>query len=138
MNMKLKAIDRLLLIYIAIIYILCLCGCKTKHVTEQRIDSVVKEVYSIKDSVRNETIFEYETIYDTIRKEYITNIKRIIATESQNKTLQGTKDVKVSKDTKEVIKEPTKAGFSKWLSKFMIGFILGIIIVVLVRKFVHL
>ncbi len=109
--MKLKAIDRLLLIYIAIIYLMVLAGCKTKHVTEQRIDSVVKEVYSIKDSVRNETIFEYETIYDTIRKEYITNIKRIIAVESQNKTLQGTKEVKVSKDTKEVIKEPTKSNF---------------------------
>jgi hypothetical protein len=128
MNMKLKAIDRLLLIYIAIIYLMVLCGCKTKHVTEQRIDSVVKEVYSIKDSVRNETIFEYETIYDTIRKEYITNIKRIIATESQNKTLQGTKDVKVSKDTKEVVKEPIKSLNRFWWVLLIFGGIIGFLI----------
>ncbi len=126
--MKLKAIDRLLLIYIAIIYLMVLCGCKTKHVTEQRIDSVVKEVYSIKDSVRNETIFEYETIYDTIRKEYITNIKRIIATESQNKTLQGTKDVKVSKDTKEVVKEPIKSLNRFWWVLLIFGGIIGFLI----------
>ena len=128
MNMKLKAIDRLLLIYIAIIYLMVLCGCKTKHVTEQRIDSVVKEIYSIKDSVRNETIFEYETIYDTIRKEYITNIKRIIATESQNKTLQGTKDVKVSKDTKEVVKEPIKSLNRFWWVLLIFGGIIGFLI----------
>jgi hypothetical protein len=126
--MKLKAIDRLLLIYIAIIYLMVLCGCKTKHVTEQRIDSVVKEVYSIKDSVRNETIFEYETIYDTVRKEYITNIKRIIAVESQNKTLQGTKDVKVSKDTKEVVKEPTKSLNRFWWVLLIFGGIIGFLI----------
>jgi hypothetical protein len=105
-----------------------LCGCKTKHVTEQRIDSVVKEVYSIKDSVRNETIFEYETIYDTVRKEYITNIKRIIAVESQNKTLQGTKDVKVSKDTKEVVKEPTKSLNRFWWVLLIFGGIIGFLI----------
>ena len=128
MGYKLKAIDRLLLIYIAIIYLMVLCGCKTKHVTEQRIDSVVKEVYSIKDSVRNETIFEYETIYDTIRKEYITNIKRIIATESQNKTLQGTKDVKVSKDTKEVVKEPIKSLNRFWWVLLIFGGIIGFLI----------
>ncbi len=128
MNMKLKAIDRLLLIYIAIIYLMVLCGCKTKHVTEQRIDSVVKEVYSIKDSVRNETIFEYETIYDTIRKEYITNIKRIIAVESQNKTLQGTKDIKVSKDTKEVVKEPIKSLNRFWWVLLIFGGIIGFLI----------
>jgi hypothetical protein len=126
--MKLKAIDRLLLIYIAIIYLMVLCGCKTKHVTEQRIDSVVKEVYSIKDSVRNETIFEYETIYDTIRKEYITNIKRIIAVESQNKTLQGTKDIKVSKDTKEVVKEPIKSLNRFWWVLLIFGGIIGFLI----------
>jgi len=135
MNMKLKAIDRLLLIYIAIIYLMTLVGCKTKHVTTQHIDSVVKEVYSVHDSVHTQTIFEYETIFDTVRKEYTTHIKRIIAEQSQNKSLQSTKDVKVVKDTKEVVKEPIKANFGRWL---LIGFILGILLVVLVRKFVHL
>lgn len=135
MNMKLKAIDRLLLIYIAIIYLITLVGCKTKHVTTQHIDSVVKEVYSVHDSVHTQTIFEYETIFDTVRKEYTTHIKRIIAEQSQNKSLQATKDVKVVKDTKEIVKEPIKANFGRWL---LIGFILGILLVVLVRKFVHL
>ena len=135
MNMKLKAIDRLLLIYIAIIYLMTLVGCKSKHVTNQHIDSVVKEVYSVHDSVHTQTIFEYETIFDTVRKEYTTHIKRIIAEQSQNKSLQATKDVKVVKDTKEIVKEPIKANFSRWL---LIGFILGILLVVLVRKFVHL
>lgn len=133
--MKLKAIDRLLLIYIAIIYLMTLVGCKSKHVTTQHIDSVVKEVYSVHDSVHTQTIFEYETIFDTVRKEYTTHIKRIIAEQSQNKSLQATKDVKVVKDTKEVVKEPIKANFGRWL---LIGFILGILLVVLVRKFVHL
>ena len=135
MNMKLKAIDRLLLIYIAIIYLMTLVGCKSKHVTTQHIDSVVKEVYSVHDSVHTQMIFEYETIFDTVRKEYTTHIKRIIAEQSQNKSLQATKDVKVVKDTKDVVKEPIKANFGRWL---LIGFILGILLVVLVRKFVHL
>ena len=128
MNMKLKAIDRLLLIYIAIIYLMTLAGCKSKHITEQRIDSVVKEIYSIKDSVRTQTIFEYETIYDTVRKEYVTNIKRIIASESQNKTIQGTKDTKVGKVTKEVIKEPTNSLNRFWWVLLIFGGIVGFLI----------
>ena len=128
MNMKLKAIDRLLLIYIAIIYLMTLAGCKSKHITEQRIDSVVKEIYSIKDSVRTQTIFEYETIFDTVRKEYVTNIKRIIASESQNKTIQGTKDTNVGKVTKEVIKEPTNSLNRFWWVLLIFGGIVGFLI----------
>ena len=106
MKLKLKVIDKLLIGYLFLILVLCFVSCKTKHVTQQHIDSVVKEVYQVKDSIHTQTIFEYETIYDTIRKEYTTHIKRIIAEESQNKSLQATKDTKVVKDTKEVVKEP--------------------------------
>jgi hypothetical protein len=100
-----------------------LVGCKTKHVTDQHIDSVVKEVYSVHDSVHTQTIFEYETIYDTVRKEYTTHIKRIIAEQSQNKSLQATKDVKVSKHTEKIIKEPTKAKNGLWNYVLVGGFV---------------
>ena len=124
MKLKLKVIDKLLIGYLFLILVLCLASCKTKHVTQQHIDSVVKEVYQVKDSIHTKTIFEYETIYDTIKKEYITHIKRIIAEESQNKSLQSTKDVSVVKDTKEVIKEPTKSNFWLKVSIFLIGVII--------------
>lgn len=126
--MKLRAIDRLFLIYIAIIYLMTLISCKTKHITEQHIDSVVKEIYQVKDSIHTQTIFEYETIFDTIRKEYTTHIKRIIAEESQNKSLQATKDVKVVKDTKEVVKEPTNALNRFWWVLIIFGVIIGFLI----------
>ncbi len=125
MEIKLKTIDKLLIGYIIIIFLLTLVSCKTKHVTKTHTDSLVKEVYQVKDSIHTQTIFEYETIYDTIRKEYTTHIKKIIATESQNKTLQGTKEVKVSKDTKEVAKEPTKANFKLYFILGLICFIIG-------------
>lgn len=128
MNMKLKAIDRLLLIYIAIIYLMTLVGCKSKHVTTQHIDSVVKEVYSVHDSVHTQTIFEYETIFDTVRKEYTTHIKRIIAEQSQNKSLQATKDIKVVKDTKEVVKEPISVLNRFWWVLIVLGVIVGFLI----------
>ena len=121
MKLKLKVIDKLLIGYLFLILVLCLASCKTKHVTQQHIDSVVKEVYQVKDSIHTKTIFEYETIYDTIRKEYTTHIKRIIAEESQNKSLQATKDTKVVKDTKEVVKETTSSNFWLKVSIFLIG-----------------
>jgi hypothetical protein len=105
-----------------------LVGCKSKHVTTQHIDSVVKEVYSVHDSVHTQTIFEYETIFDTVRKEYTTHIKRIIAEESQNKSLQATKDVKVVKDTKEVVKEPIKSLNRFWWVLIIFGAIVGFLI----------
>jgi hypothetical protein len=105
-----------------------LVGCKTKHVTNQHIDSVVKEVYSVHDSVHTQTIFEYETIFDTVRKEYTTHIKRIIAEQSQNKSLQATKDIKVSKDTKEVVKEPTSVLNRFWWVLIIFGAIVGFLI----------
>lgn len=125
MKLKLKVIDKLLIWYLFLILVLCLASCKSKHVTQQHIDSVVKEVYQVKDSIHTQTIFEYETIYDTIRKEYTTHIKRVIAEQSQNKSIQAAKDVKVVKDTKEVIKEPIKSNF--WLKGlvFIIGFGVG-------------
>ncbi len=131
MEIKLKTIDKLLIGYILIILLLTLVSCKTKHVTQTHSDSLVKEVYQVKDSIHTQTIFEYETIYDTIRKEYTTHIKKIISTESQNKTLQGTKEVKVSKDTKDVVKEPTKANLKFY---FIICLILLVIISFLLKK----
>lgn len=121
MKLKLKVIDKLLIGYLFLILVLCLASCKTKHITQQHIDSVVKEVYQVKDSIHTKTIFEYETIYDTIRKEYTTHIKRIIDEQSQNKSLQATKDTKVVKDTKEVVKEPIKSNFWLKVSIFLIG-----------------
>lgn len=111
MEFKIKAIDKLLIGYILLILLLTLVACRTKKVenTKTHTDSVVKETFLIKDSTNTKTIFEYETIYDTVRKEYTTHIKRLIVQESQNKSLQGTKDTKVIKDTKTHTKELTKA-----------------------------
>lgn len=134
MEIKLKTIDKLLIGYILLIFLLTLVACKTKQVTQTHTDSVVKEVYQVKDSIHTQTIFEYETIYDTIRKEYTTHIKKIIATESQNKTLQGTKEVNVSKDTKQVVKEPTKSNFKLYVILGVICFIIGFF----VKRLVHL
>lgn len=125
MEIKLKAIDKLLIGYILIIILLVLSSCKTKNLTKTHTDSVVKEIYQVKDSINKQTIFEYETIYDTIRKEYTTHIKKIIAIESQNKTLQGIKEVKVSKDTKQLVKEPTKSNFKLYIILGIICFIIG-------------
>lgn len=128
MEIKLKTIDKLLIVYILLIFLLTLVSCKSKHVTQTHTDSLVKEVYQVKDSIHTQTIFEYETIYDTIRKEYTTHIKKIISTESQNKTLQGTKEVKVSKDTKEAVKEPIKANFKFCFILGLICFVIGFLI----------
>lgn len=128
MKLKLKVIDKLLIGYLFLILVLCLASCKSKHITQQHIDSVVKEIYQVKDSIHTKTIFEYETIYDTIRKEYTTHIKRIIAEESQNKSLQATKDTKVVKDTKEVVSEPTSKGFPIMLQIIIILGLLGFIL----------
>lgn len=134
MEIKLKAIDKLLIGYILIIILLVLSSCKTKNLNKTHTDSLVKEIYQVKDSIHTQTIFEYETIYDTIRKEYVTHIKRVIATEIQNKTLQGTKEVKVSKDTKQLVKEPTKSNFKLYVILGVICFIIGFF----VKRLVHL
>jgi hypothetical protein len=63
-----------------------------------------------------------------VRKEYVTNIKRIIASESQNKTIQGTKDTRVGKVTKEVIKEPTNKLNRFWWVLLIFGGIVGFLI----------
>lgn len=119
MEFKVKTIDKLLISYILIIIILTFISCRAKKVENNKThtDSLVKETYLIKDSTNTKTIFEYETIYDTIRKEYTTHIKRLIIQESQNKSLQGTKDTKVVKDAKTHTKELIKSnnGFSNIL-----------------------
>jgi hypothetical protein len=55
----------------------------------------------------------------------VTNIKKIIVQESQNKSLQATKDVKVTKNTEKIIKEPTKSKNGLW-NYILVGGFVGI------------
>ena len=132
MKIKLTITERIFLVYVLILLLFAFSACKTKKVEKEHIDSLVKEVYHYTDSVREKTIFQYETIYDTIKKEYVTTIKTIVQERSENKALQGTKDIKLRKDTIKVNKEPIIT--NKWLNWLFIGgcvgcFFLGIWIV---------
>jgi len=128
---KLKMTEKLIILFLLIL-ILFLFGCKSKKVNHTHTDSLVKEFVMYKDSVNTKTIFEYETIFDTINKVYVTTIKKVIMQESQNKSLQSHKDTKINKDTKSVIKEPSKAKNQFWNYLFIIGlagtFFLGLYI----------
>lgn len=123
MATKLKLIEKLLIVYILLIYFILFIGCKTKKVENTHTDSLFKEVVTYHDSINTKTIFEYETIFDTIHKVYVTNIKKIIVQESQNKSLQATKDVKVTKNTEKIIKEPTKSKNGLWNYILVAGFV---------------
>lgn len=108
MKIKLKAIDKIFLAYLLILLLICLTACKSKKISDTRVDSLVKETLIIKDSIKTRTIFEYETIYDTTRNVYTTHIKKLTIDETQNKALQSTKSVDVSKDIKTKVVEPKK------------------------------
>ena len=134
MATKLKIIEKLLIAYVLLIYLILFIGCKTKKVENTHTDSLHKEVITYHDSTNTKTIFEYETIFDTIHKVYVTNIKKVIIQESQNKALQSTKDVKVSKTTEKIIKEPTKAKNTFWNYLFVGGLVGTFFLGLYIRK----
>jgi len=123
--MKLKPLDKLLLFYLLIIALILLTSCKVKKNSEQKVDSLVKETLVIRDSIRTRTILEYETIYDTIRQQYVTHIRKVSIDESQNKALQATSQTTLSKTTKEKISEPREP--KKWINQLL--FISAIVVV---------
>ena len=123
--MKLKPLDKLLLFYLLIIALILLSSCKVKKSSEQKVDSLVKETLVIRDSIRTRTILEYETIYDTIRQQYVTHIRKVSIDESQNKALQATSETTLSKTTKEKISEPREP--KKWINQLL--FISAIVVV---------
>lgn len=107
--MKLKTLDKLLIIYLLLIALVLLTSCRVKKSNEQKVDSLVKETLIVRDSVTTKTILEYETIYDTIRQQYVTHIKKVSIDERQNKALQSTKAFTLSKTSKATISEPIVA-----------------------------
>jgi phosphate/sulfate permease len=123
--MKLKPLDKLLLFYLLIIALILLTSCRVKKTNEQKVDSLVKETLVIRDSIRTRTILEYETIYDTIRQQYVTHIRKVSIDESQNKALQATSQTTLSKTTKEKISEPREP--KKWINQLL--FISAIVVV---------
>ena len=123
--MKLKPLDKLLLFYLLIIALILLTSCKVKKNSEQKVDSLVKETLVIRDSIRTRTILEYETIYDTIRQQYVTHIRKVSIDESQNKALQATSQTTLSKTTKEKLSEPREP--KKWINQLL--FISAIVVV---------
>lgn len=127
MGYKIKTIDKLLIVYILLILLLTLISCRTKKVEKMSIhtDSLVKETYLIKDSINSKTIFEYETIYDTIHNVYTTHIKKLIIEESKNKLHSASKEVKQVKNIESVTKDVKPS--SSWLSNMLfIAFIITI------------
>jgi hypothetical protein len=123
--MKIKPLDKLLLFYLLIIALILLTSCRVKKNSEQKVDSLVKETLVIRDSIRTRTILEYETIYDTIRQQYVTHIRKVSIDESQNKALQATSETTLSKTTKEKISEPREP--KKWINQLL--FISAIVVV---------
>lgn len=123
--MKLKPLDKLLLFYLLIIALILLTSCRVKKINEQKVDSLVKETLVIRDSIRTRTILEYETIYDTIRQQYVTHIRKVSIDESQNKALQASSQTTLSKTTKEKISEPREP--KKWINQLL--FISAIVVV---------
>lgn len=123
--MKLKPLDKLLLFYLLIIALILLTSCRVKKTNEQKVDSLVKETLVIRDSIRTRTILEYETIYDTIRQQYVTHIRKVSIDESQNKALQATSETNLSKTTKE--KESLPREPKKWINQLL--FISAIVVV---------
>lgn len=107
--MKLKPLDKIFIIYLLLIALVLLTSCRVKKSNEQRVDSLVKETLIVRDSVTTKTILEYETIYDTIRQQYVTHIKKVSIDERQNKALQSTKASTLSKTSKATISEPRGA-----------------------------
>lgn len=131
--MKLKTLDKLLILYLLIIALICLTSCRVKKSSEQRVDSLVKETLIIKDSINTRTILEYETIYDTIRQQYVTHIKKVSIDEKQNKALQSTSSVTLSKTSKDKLSEPREPNL--WLKSVL--FIVALVVVFFVGFFLR-
>lgn len=131
--MKLKTLDKLLILYLLIIALICLTSCRVKKSSEQRVDSLVKETLIIKDSINTRTILEYETIYDTIRQKYVTHIKKVSIDERQNKALQSTNSVTLSKTSKDKLSEPREPNL--WLKSVL--FIVALVVVFFVGFFLR-
>lgn len=118
-----------------IILLLLLPACKTqKHMeTNTDIEQKVEMVETTdKNTIKYITVYEYETIYDTIKKEYPVKKKTEIKEVNNDKITTETK-AETDIEEKTVEDEKKESEFKWYVICFCVGFGLAILIVVALK-----
>lgn len=122
------------------ILLLLLPTCKVqKHIESDKQTKIENKVDIVEKTDKNTTkyitIYEYETVYDTIRNEYPIKKKTDIKEVNNDKVVTESK-TETNEEIKEQVKEDNKTESSiKW---YIVCFVAGIVVTLIVILFIKL